>query len=447
MKKLLLLAVAIFSVFSISFSQTINTIAGNGVAGYSGSGGLATAAELDNPNGMGIDADGNVYSANTPSNCITKVSASGILTIVAGIGGVSGHSGDGGQATAAELNGPNEVAFDKNDNMYIVERYNNDIRMVNTSGIISTVAGNGSSTWGGDGGPATAAGMNDPGGVAVDNKGNIYIAEYGSSVVRKVNASGIISTIAGIAGNAGYNGDGIPATSAEVNNAIGVAADTLGNVYIGDNYNNRVRMINTSGIITTVAGNGMGSYSGDGGPATAAEVYWPDHMFIDKNQNLYFGDWSNDRVRKINTSGIISTIVGNGVSGYFGDGGPATAAELNGPSGVVVSLAGNIYVDDISNNRVREVVFNTEGIPSISSRLNFVVYPDPANQTLFIKFDKELTSGTLTINDVTGKTILVQNLRNAQYLIQLDVSDFANGIYFVTIENEGNRCVNKFIKD
>ncbi len=319
--------------------------------------------------------------------------------------------------------------------------------MVNTSGIISTVAGSGSGTWSGDGAAATAAGINDPGGVAVDNKGNIYIAEYGSSVVRKVNTSGIISTIAGLPGNPGYNGDGIQATSAQLNNDIGIAADTMGNVYIGDNSNNRVRIINTSGIINTFAGNGMGSFSGDGGPATAAEINWPDHMFIDKNQNLYFGDWDNDRVREINTSGIISTIAGNGVLGYSGDGGLATAAELHGPSGVVVSSAGNVYIDDINNNRVREVIFNTVGIPSINSKLNFVVYPDPANQTLFIKFDKRLTSGTLTINDVTGKTILIQKRNATQSLLQVDVSGFANGIYFITFENEGNRCVNKFIKE
>jgi trimeric autotransporter adhesin len=445
MKKLFLALVAIFSIYSISSAQMITTIGGNGVVGYSGNGGPATDAELDTPNGMGIDAAGNVYSANTTSNCITKISTSGILTIVAGIGGIRGYNGDGGPATAAELYGPNEVTFDKPGNMYIVERYNNDVRMVNTSGIISTVAGSGNSTWSGDGGPATAAGINDPGGVAVDNKGNIYIAEYGSSVIRKVNASGIISTIAGQVGNPGYNGDGIAATSAQINMAIGIAVDTTGNVYIGDNYNNRVRIINTSGIINTLAGNGNAAFSGDGGPATAAELNWPDHLFIDKNQNLYFGDWSNDRVREINTSGIISTVAGNGASGFTGDGGPATAAELRGPSGVVVSLAGNVYIDDISNSRVREIIFhNSEGINTITPASESIfVSPNPAKDIIYLKIQNSIKAEKVVLYSITGQKIFDSRLEGKQSL-EISTYGLSNGLYFLTVlTDDGTTLVNK----
>jgi trimeric autotransporter adhesin len=448
MKKIRLFSFAILGGVSISSAQNINTVGGNGVAGYSGSGGLATDAELDAPNGMGIDTAGNVYSANSTSECISKISTSGILTIVAGIGGVSGFSGDGGQATAAELNGPNEVTFDIHGNMYIVERYNNDVRMVNTSGIISTVAGNGSGTWSGDGAAATAAGINDPGGVAVDNKGNIYIAEYGSSVIRKVNTSGIISTIAGQSGNPGYNGDGIAATAAQINYAIGVAADTIGNVYIGDNYNNRVRIINTSGIINTLAGNGTAAYSGDGGPATAAEVNWPDHLFIDQYQNLYITDVLNGRIRMVTTSGIISTVAGNGVEGYSGDSGPATSAELDNPSGVVVSLSGNVFIDDEINNRVREIKnYLGVGINEINNTTGLYIFPNPADQTLSVSIGRNFTSGILTITDITGKCIVHQQINTPQTNLQLDVSNFASGMYFIQIQNEGEQYIGKFIKE
>jgi hypothetical protein len=283
--------------------------------------------------------------------------SAGIINTVAG-DGIAGYSGDGGAATSAELNVPYGVAVDNAGNIYIADYGNERIRKVTAStGKISTVAGNGTVGYGGDGGPATSAKLDSPTGVALDGAGNIYIADLGNHRIRKVTVStGIISTAAGN-GTQGYSGDGGPATSAELYYATGVAADSAGNIYIGDEVNERVRKVTAStGIINTVAGDGVGGYSGDGGPATSAELNAPSGVAVDTAGNIYIADISNNRIRKVTVStGIISTVAGNGTAGYSGDGGPATNAELNNPSGVAVDTVGKIYIGDTNNNRIRAV--------------------------------------------------------------------------------------------
>ena len=217
---------------------------------------------------MAVDASGNLYIADTGNNRIRKVSATGIITTVAG-NGSAGYSGDGGPATSAQLDGPEGVAVDGSGNLYIADTCNNRIRKVSATGIITTVAGNGSAGYSGDGGPATSAQLSLPAGVAVDGSGNLYIADSGNNRIRKVSATGIITTVAGN-GSPGYSGDGGPATSAQLNQPAGVAVDASGNLYIADSSNNRIRKVSATGIITTVAGNGFDGYSGDGGPATSA---------------------------------------------------------------------------------------------------------------------------------------------------------------------------------
>ena len=355
----------LFSIIMIGVkSQIITTVVGNHIKGYSGDGGQATASELFNPYDVQFNASGNMYIADE-SNCVIRmVNSSGIIITVAGNnfpGG--GYSGDGGPATAAEMFYPTKIAFDHSDNMYITDYYNWVVRQVNTSGIISTVAGNNAAGNGysGDGGPATAAEIGTPVGVAFDALGNFYIGEYNDDVIRKVNTSGIISTVAGIGDYDSYSGDGGPATAAEIYYPNATCFDASGNLYISDRANNVIRMVNSSGIISTVVGNPAsggplgGGYSGDGGPASAAELLWPMGIAFDASGNLFIADMANNVIREVNTSGIISTIVGNGQVGYSGDGGSPVAAELNSPYGIGFDASGNLYIADNGNQVIRKV--------------------------------------------------------------------------------------------
>ena len=355
-KKIILLLFAIVSLHANA--QIITTIAGNGTASYSGDNGAATAAGLNIPAGIDLDAFGNIYITEFSNHCIRKVTAStGIITTVAG-NGTAGYSGDNSAATAAELNYPYDVAVNASGNVYIVDCYNNRIRRVDvTTGIITTIAGNGTAGYSGDNGAATAAQLNYPTGVTLDVAGNIYIADNGNQRIRKINATtGIITTIAGN-GTAGYSGDNGAATAAGLLSPKDAVFDVSGNIYIADNGNNRIRKVNAStGIITTIAGNGTAGYSGDNGIATAAQLHLPQSVAFDALGNLYIADQSNNVVRKINTTGIISTVVGYyGLGNYSGDEGTATAAQLNSPWGLALDVKGNIYIADENNNRLRMV--------------------------------------------------------------------------------------------
>ena len=334
---------------------TITTVAGGG--SDLGDGGPATSAQLRRPIGIAVDGTGNVYIADNRDHRIRKVDTSGTITTVAGTG-AGGFSGDGGPATSAQLRRPRGVALDGAGNLYIADSENNRIRKVDTSGTITTVAGGGSDL--GDGGPATSAQLRRPIGVAVDGTGNLYIADTDSYRIRKVDTSGTITTVAGT-GAGGFSGDGGPATNAQLSFPMGVALDGAGNVYIADNFNYRIRKVDTSGAITTVAGTGAGGLSGDGGdlgdggPATRAELNQPTGVALDSAGNLYIADLANNRVWKVDTNGAITTVAGTGVEGFSGDGGLATSAELNGPQGVALDSAGNLYVADTGNQRIRKV--------------------------------------------------------------------------------------------
>ncbi|HEX7415421.1 MAG TPA: NHL repeat-containing protein, partial [Bacteroidia bacterium] len=337
----------------------ISRIAGDGTQGYSGDAGQATASELNYPTGVVIDALGNLYIADQSNNRIRKVTTTGIISTFAGNGTWS-YSGDGGQATAAEFKTPTGVAIDAVGNLYIADYYNSRIRKVNTAGIISTFAGNGTAGYSGDGGQATSAELHYPFGVAVDASGNLYIADNQNNRVRKVNSSGIISTIAGN-GTAGYNGDGWNATAAELQEPTSIAFDASGNVYIADAGNMRIREVNTSGIISTFAGNGIQGYSGDGYAATNAELNLPTGVAIDASGTVYIADRANNVVRRVFTSGGMSgtiwTLAGGGSCGssYCGDCGLSGSAALNSPIGVACDAYGNIYIGDWSNFLIRKL--------------------------------------------------------------------------------------------
>jgi uncharacterized repeat protein (TIGR03803 family) len=334
-------------------NNIISTVAGNGSPGSIGDGAAATSAELYSPGGVAVDAFGNVFIADSANNRIRQVGTNGIITTVVG-NGTAGTNGDGGQAASAELNDPQDVVLDGYGNLYIADSLNNRIRMVGTNGIITTVAGNGKQGFAGDGGQATNAEMYQPYGLALDGYGNMFIADFHNSRIRKVATNGIITTVAGNGTN-GFLGDNGQATNAEMHFPFGVAVDVYGNLYIADYSNNRIRKVGTNGIITTVAGNGTGGYLGDGGLATSAELSSPGGVALDAFGDLLIADYHNNRIRMVATNGVITTLAGTGTPGFYGDGGPATNALLHYPLRPAVDMYGNLFFADNVNNRIREV--------------------------------------------------------------------------------------------
>ncbi len=365
LNKIKLLFTICFLAVSILKAQQITTIAGNGTGGYSGDGGQATAAKLYYPNGTQFDPAGILYITDTDNNVVRKVSASGIITTIAGIG-IQGYSGDGGQATAAQLNYPRGILFDGLGNLYITEAFGNRVRKVNATGIISTFAGTGTAGFSGDGGQAIAAQLNIPYVSVFDAAGNMYIADYANNRIRKINTAGIISTFAGT-GTGGYSGDGGQATAAELYTPVGLAFDLSSNLIISDGSNHRIRKINSSGIISTIAGNGTPGFSGDCGQAIAAQLNRPFGIAIDAVGNLYIGDSQNNRVRMVNTLGIITTIAGTGPGAYSGDGGPAIAAEIYWPSGLTIDGVNNLHIADQYNHRIRVINIANIGTITVNS--------------------------------------------------------------------------------
>ena len=377
----------------------INTVAGNGTPGFAGDGSAATSADLNQPSGVAIDNQGNIYIADTLNARIRKVSSSGTITTVAGNGMMS-YSGDGGSATAAQLNGPLGVAADNSGNLYIADSQNgvvrivkkgaiasvgggtlmvprgmatdaagnayvadaqdNRVRKIATDGTVTTYAGNGTNGFAGDGGPAASAELSSPAAVAVDAAGNLYIADLGNLRIREVSANGNISTVAGN-GVQSYAGDGGPAVSASLNAPLGVAVDPSGNLYIVDSASHVIREVTLDGNINTIAGTGAPGFTGDGGPAASAQLASPTGIAADPFGNIFFVDGTT-RIREINTARVIATVAGNGSFGYSGDGGMANLAQFNSPSAVWADAAGNLYVADTGNNAIRLLQLAGSGV-------------------------------------------------------------------------------------
>lgn len=439
-------------------SGRVSTIAGSGLTGNSGDGGSAIRARFGDIRGLAIGPSGEIYIADADHSCIRRVDSAGTIDTIAGTGAF-GWDGDGGPATQATLTAMSGLATDRGGNLYIADTWADRIRKIDTDGIISTIAGTGDEGRAGDGGPAVEARLNRPRGVAVDGSGSVYIADTANHVVRRVDATGTITTFAGT-GDAGYSGDGSPATEAELHEPFAVAIDNAGNVFIADTRNRTVRKVDPAGIITTVAGTGprgrgpetgigtevritrpralaigpsgdvyianswgsrilrlddagmitilvglgrrefesprdvavdsegnayvvygpvsavvkvapsghvtpfagtgRSGFSGDGGPAVDAQLAFPGGVATDDNDNVYISDSSNHRIRMVDRTGAIRTIAGNGARGFSGDGGPATQASFNYPAGVAAGADGSVYVADRRNHRIRKI--DSDGI-------------------------------------------------------------------------------------
>ncbi len=348
-------------------TYTISLIAGTPLTpGFTGDGEQAASAEISSPSGLWVDANHNLYIVDKGNNRIRMVSPSGVITSVAGSGTGQVYAGDGGKATSASLYSPNGIAFDTAGNMYIADTLNNVVRKVNTSGIISTVAGNNYSAYSGDEGPATSASLSEPTSLAFDAGGNLYIADSNNSCIRKVTTDQVIHTVAGLCSYALFVGDGGPATQAKLNKPYSVVVDAQGSIYISDTGNDRVRKVTPDGIINTIAGDGTPGFND--GPALQAEFSSPQGIALDASGSLYIADKTNCRIRKLLPSGNVVTVAGNGSPSYSGNNGAATSAELTFPLGVFAdNSSGNVYIADSQNAVVRELtVSNASSLPSVS---------------------------------------------------------------------------------
>ncbi len=338
----------------IDTQGNMTAFAGTGESGYSGDGGKATEAKLKIPAGLTFDKKGNLYIADRNNHRVRKVDTRGSITTVAG-NGTAGFSGDGGKATEAMLNLPSGIAVDDNGNIYISDRSNDRIRRVDNKGIITTIAGNGVDGYKGDNDPATQAQLSKPFGLALDKKGNLYIADRGNNRIRKVNPHGIITTVAGDGGFF-FMGDNGPAYRASIAGPTGVVVDGDGTLYIADRNNNRVRSVDTHGMIRTVAGTGQQDYNGDSEVARDTNLYLPFGVALNPDGKLLVVDRSHYRIRQVDTRrGNVTTIAGNGVKMFAGDGGPATGAKLSFPHGIVVDKNGNLLVSDKGHYRIRQI--------------------------------------------------------------------------------------------
>ncbi len=351
----------------------ITTVAGNGSWVYQQDGVAATTAPIFLPMGEATDAAGNLYLCDSSNNRVRKVDVTtGLISTIAGNGEV-GFSGDNGPATNAAISAPSSIVLDGSGNIYFTDSANHAVRMVNSlTGIITTIAGLGNQQgYSGDGGLAVAAKLNSPYGLAFDAAGNLYIADTGNSVIRKLTVTtGVITTVAGT-GVAGYKGDGGPATAAKLNSPWGITFGGNGNLYIADLNNNVVRQINVTGIISTVAGTGTPGFTGDGSIATVATLNGPAGIAVDVAGNVYIADSGNNRIRKVNaTTGIISTLAGVSNESFIGDGGNSNMAGLYGPYSLFLDESGSLYVSDMFHNRIRRISSNTALLQYQTIRVN-----------------------------------------------------------------------------
>jgi sugar lactone lactonase YvrE len=405
-------------------AQVITTVAGIGVNGYTGDGGPALDAAIM-PAGLTTDSAGNIYFGDIVHNVVRKIDASGIITTIAGSG----------------IDAPGDVAVDKNGNVYVTELISNRVKKISPSGVITTIAGGGGARDFTHDAVATHVSLWAPDGIAVDSEGTIYFAERFNHCISKVTKDGMISTIAGT-GTGGYNGEDIPATDAQLNGPMGIAVDAAGNIYVAEQGNERVRKISLSGNITTVAGCGTSGYNGDNILATTALLNYTRDVAVDKDGNVYIADLSNQRIRRVNGTGIITTVAGTGIVGYSGDGGPAVDAQLKSPGCITVNSFGNIYIADIGNGRIRRVRYSLSVKDAAETISAIDVYPNPSNGRFTLSVASiAVQHARITITNVLGEQVY-EGVCSPGKDKEIDLST-APGLYLLSVYTTGGRCTKR----
>ena len=403
--------VAFFAVFAVLGGDVeeryIYTFAGTGEGGSGGDGGPATEAQLSGPRGLLLDGSGNLYVADTFVHRIRRIDSEGVITTIAGTG-EGGSGGDGGPATEAQLANPWALAGDESGNLYVAGD-DHRIRRIDPEGVITTIAGTGERGYGGDGGPATEAQFINPRGLLLDGSGNVYVADTFGYRIRRIDSEGVITTIAGT-GERGFSGDGGPATEAQLHLVYGLSLDRSGNLYVADGGNNRIRRIDSEGVITTIAGTGERGYGGDGGPATEAQCAFPYALALDGSGNLYVTDSANYRIRRIDPEGVITTIAGTGERGYGGDGGPAREAQIKYPSGLALDGSGNLYVSDSGSQRVRVIRPPGERNPVTHEFPQFANGDSTVSDLVLVNVDTKTVTPVIRFYGSTGDPISSDSL-------------------------------------
>ncbi len=335
----------------------VDTIAGTGEPGFSGDGGPASGAQLNEPSGVAVDSHGNIYIADNDNQRVRRVDLDGTISTVAGTG-EAGYSGDSGPATQARLNNPYGVWVGPDDVLYIADQRNHRVRRVSRDGVIETIAGNGVSGYSGDGGAATEASLSYPDDVVMNSRGDLFIADAGNDVVRRIRPNGVIDTYAGTGvhaynGESALSGDGGPAAAAQLDTPAALAMDGDDNLYIADLRNHAVRRVTADGIISTIAGTGEAGFNGDRKDAALAQLDQPGGVAVQADGSLLIADGGNRRVRRLEKDGSITTLAGNGTTGLSGDGADARLAQFDTLDFVAVGPKGEIYVADYGNSAIR----------------------------------------------------------------------------------------------
>jgi Secretion system C-terminal sorting domain/NHL repeat len=436
---LFILSLVLVAAKAQSQVQTIITLAGNGVADFAGDGTNSSGASLHGPVSVASTAGGDIYIADYFNNRVRKVAISGIITTVAG-NGLPGNTGNGTIATTAAVV-PKSIALDKHNNIFISDANSHVIRKVNyATGIISTVAGTGYPGFNGNGGYAINAKLNTPCGIAVDDTGNLYIADAGNHEIRKVDTFGIIRRVAGKDTSAGWTGDMGPAILARLDSPYAVAIDRWGTLYISDYMNQVIRMVDTFKNIYTIAGTPVTTgYFGDNGPAALALLHNPRGLAVDTGGNLYIADAQNNVIRKIHPAGTITTVVGNGTQGFGGDLGFVTGANLFNPYALAVDKYGSLYIADANNERVRKTYNPKVGVNTVAAaNSGIAVYPNPFS-------DRISVSGLSKSDKVSVYNVVGQRVSNVWEIDTagtqtFNINDLAAGVYTLQVcDHAGNR--------
>jgi len=432
-----------------SGAQTITTYSGTGNPIDSGDGGLASGASLFQPMVTAFDNSGNVYIGEGNGNKIRKVNSAGIISTFAGTDS-AGYSGDGGLATAARFNGIFGMAFDTAGNLFVADYGNHVIRKINTNGIVSTFAGNGTAGYAGDAGQAIVAELKFPRDLKFDRTGNLYVCDGGNFAVRRISTTQVITTFAGT-GISGHTGDGGQASAAQLGLPYRTGFDRHGNLFIVDGHNNCIRMVDTTGVITTVVGSDSAGFSGNGGPASAARLNTPTALAFDRNGNLYIVDRGNQRIRRVNATGNIYTFAGIGTPGDLGDNGLCSDAEINYPFDISFDAAGNLYVAEPNAYRLRRITPDPAlDVASVTAaNTSLTLMPNPNNGVFKINaLFNTVEPVSISVTDVTGRQVYSAIVNSTGGYIDHAINTgtgWAAGMYVLQLRSLTETATSRFV--